>query len=482
MGKVYYADLWGLRGEKYRYLWENDISTTEWQELEPVAPHFFFVPKEFDLLSEYERGWSVADIFPVNSTGIKTHRDRFVMDFEGQRLRSRIAAFRDEVLSDDEVRERFRLRDTRDWKLPKARARLQAREDWEKDFNHCLYRPFDTRPIYYSGDVIELPRPEVMHHMLQENIALLTCRQQFDVGFRHVLCSNKLTECCAVSLKSREVTYVFPLYLYNAGEKKQSLKGGGSVVSLTLFESRTEYETRDPNLSPKFIAAVEGKLGLEFVREGKGDLETTFGPEDILHYAYAVFHSPTYRERYAEFLKIDFPRLPLTSDRELFKALAEKGEELVSLHLMDLPGLNSLITNFPVAGSDRVEKVRYVEKVTEEKKVPTDASSTSVKVFNPRLPLTFDHQTRVKIQPQPKPRPTGRVYINKTQYFEGIEPEVWEFQIGGYQVLHKWLKDRKGRKLTFDDLFHYQKIVVALKETMRLMGEIDELIPAWPVE
>ena len=215
------------------------------------------------------------------------------------------------------------------------------------------------------------------------------------------------------------------------------------MVSLLWFESGPEYETRDPNLSPKFIAAVEEKLGLEFVREGKGDLEATFGPEDILHYAYAVFHSPTYRERYAELLKIDFPRLPLTSDRELFKALAERGEELVSLHLMESPKPDQFITKFDVPGSSEVEKVRYME---------------------------------------PRGDVPGRVYINKTQYFEGIEPEVWEFQICGYQILHKWLKDRKGRKLIFDDFFHYQKIVVALKETMRLMGEIDELIPSWPIE
>jgi predicted helicase len=482
LAQVKYADLWGLRDGKYCYLWENDVNTTEWQDLGPVAPYFFFVPKDLDLLSEYERGWSVADIFPVNSTGIKTHRDHFVIDFEEKRLRSRIAEFRDEALSDDEVRERFKLRDTRDWKLIEARVKLQERKDWDKDFNRCLYRPFDIRPIYYSGDVIELSRPEVMRHMLQENIALLTCRQQFDVGFRHVFCSNRLAECCAVSLKSREVTYVFPLYLYKVGEKKQPLKGGGSIVSLMLFESRPGYETRDPNLAPEFIAAVKDKLGLDFVTEGKGDLENTFGPEDILHYAYAVFHSPTYRERYAEFLKIDFPRLPLTSNRELFKALAEKGEELVSLHLMEPPSLNHLITGFPVSGSDVVEKVRYVEQVTEEKKVPTDISLRSVEVSNLRLPLVFEHQTLVEIPPEPEPRPAGRVYINKTQYFEGIEPKVWEFQIGGYQVLHKWLTDRKGRKLTFYDLFHWQKIVVALKETMRLMGEIDELIPSWPIE
>jgi predicted helicase len=179
------------------------------------------------------------------------------------------------------------------------------------------------------------------------------------------------------------------------------------------------------------------------VPQGKGDLESTFGPEDVFHYMYAVFHSPTYRERYAEFLKIDFPRLPLTSDLGLFRALAEKGEELVGLHLMESPTLDHPIAKFPVKGSNEVEKVRYAE--------PAEG------------------------------RP-GLVYINKTQYFEGVEPEVWEFHIGGYRVLEKWLKDRKGRTLSYDDVTHYGKIVVALKETIRLMAEIDGVIPSWPIE
>jgi predicted helicase len=467
MGKVFYADLWGLQDGKYRYLWENDVSTTGWQELETVSPYFFFVPKDFDLLSEYERGWRVPDIFPVNSSGIKTHRDHFVIDFGEEHLRVRIATFRDKALSHYEVRERFGLRDTRDWKLSEARKGLQEDKEWEDKFTQCLYRPFDIRSIYYSHNIVEWPRFEVMHHMMHKNMALVAARQLAARKHFVLFVTQLITE---ISSQPFAPYNVFPLYLYTTPEETAG----------ELFPA--EEVTRDPNLSPKFIAAVKEKLGLEFVREGKGDLEATFGPEDILHYAYAIFHSPTYRQRYAEFLKIDFPRLPLTSDRELFKALAEKGEDLVSLHLMETLKLNGLITHFPVAGSDVVEKVRYVEKVTEEKQVPADASPSSVKVYNRRLPLTFDNEVRVKIEPRPEPRPRGRVYINKTQYFEGIEPEVWEFQVGGYQVLHKWLKDRKGRKLTFDDLFHWQKIVVALKETMRLMGEIDELIPSWPIE
>jgi predicted helicase len=199
-----------------------------------------------------------------------------------------------------------------------------------------------------------------------------------------------------------------------------------------------EGGNRRSNLNPEFIKAVSEKLELKFISDGKGDLEQTFGPEDIFNYAYAVFHSPTYRTRYAEFLKMEFPRLPLTSDKELFKSLAEKGAELVALHLMESPELNNLITGYPVNGSNVVDKVSY------------------------------DNNNQ-------------RVYINKTQYFEGVPPDVWEFRIGGYQIAEKWLKDRKGRALTYDEHIHYQKVIVSLKETMRLMEEIDELIPGWPM-
>ena len=188
-----------------------------------------------------------------------------------------------------------------------------------------------------------------------------------------------------------------------------------------------------------------------FIPHGPGDHEKTFGPEDIFNYAYAIFHSPAYRARYAEFLKIDFPRLPLTSDKKLFKALVKRGNELVSLHLMESPLLDNpeAYPRFDIEGSNEVEKVRYME--------PKPAAGET-------------------------PATQGRVYINKEQYFEGIGPELWEFHIGGYQVLEKWLKDRKGRQLSFDDIHHYQKIAVALGETRRLMAEIDEIIPGWPVE
>jgi hypothetical protein len=479
--EVYYADLWGLRDGKYRYLLENDVSATEWQTLEPMSPYFFFVPKDFDLLSEYERGWSVTRIFAHFSTGVGTGRDSAFVAFEPESIQQFVQDLRNPAISDEVITEKYSVRDTSGWNFFRRRGALI--EEGKKSVGNIVqyqYRPFDVRFTFYHP-IIRRDQRQTMRHMSRDNLALLLCQQQATIGFQHAFCTRHIVDESVISARTRERGYVFPLYLYPEKREEKPLKGGGSAVILTLFESQPEYTTPQPNLAPAFITAVKEKLGLDFVPDGKGDLQTTFGPEDIFHYAYAVFHSPTYRQRYAEFLKIDFPRLPLTSDRALFKALAEKGEELVALHLMESPALNNLITRFSVAGSDKVEKVRYVEPVTEEKEPPADAASSSVKVISPKLPLTFDNEVRVKIQPRAK-KPTGRVYINKTQYFEGIAPDVWEFQIGGYQVLHKWLKDRKGRKLSFDDLFHYQKIVVALKETMRLMEEIDELIPSWPIE
>ena len=202
---------------------------------------------------------------------------------------------------------------------------------------------------------------------------------------------------------------------------------------------------RIPNLNPDFVSAFASRLGLEFVSDGHGDLAATFGPEDIFNYIYAVFHSPTYRQRYAEFLKIDFPRVPMTSSPELFRKLCILGEELVALHLLESPYLSQLITRYPVAGDNIVEK-GFPRFVSYEEGAP------------------------------------GYVYINRGQYFEGVPKEVWEFHVGGYQVCEKWLKDRRGRQLSFDDLMHYQKVVVALKETARLMAEIDRAIPGWPIE
>jgi len=420
------ADVWGSRQEKYGYLAENDASTTVWQELHPVSPRYSFVPASDDLRGEYDTGWSIGDIFICSKNGIQTGQDDFVVDFEKHNLEERIGRFFDSQVSNDSMREQYGLRDKAGWVFASERSRALSEGMHSDLFRPYFYRPFDSRWIYYSKRVIKRPVSEVMKHLLSDNKALVTCRQQARAGFSHVFVTKYIGDGNAISLNSREWNTYEPLYLYNI---HQDANG-------TLFAAgETE---REPNLKPAFIAAMSQKLALEFVADGGGNLEVTFGPDDVLNYAYAIFHSPTYRTRYAEFLKTDFPRLPLTSDKELFKAVAGKGSTLLSLHLMESLSLNKLITRYPVSGSNMVEKVSYDEN-------------------------------------------TRRVYINKTQYFEGVNSEVWSFKVGGYQVCQKWLKDRKGRMLTIDEAEHYQKITVALNETIRLMGEIDELIPGWPV-
>jgi len=202
-----------------------------------------------------------------------------------------------------------------------------------------------------------------------------------------------------------------------------------------------------------------------------------FTPEDVFDYIYAIFHSPTYRKRYAEFLKIDFPRVPLTSDKKLFWKLVALGRELVALHLLESPKVNDLVTKYPKKGSDTVEKVTYVEPGTSV--IPSERSeSRNLSGKKAERPLDSARGDRKGTGGD---KSEGRVYINDEQYFEGVKPEWFEFHIGGYQVLQKWLKDRKGRKLSNDDITHYQRVVVAIKETIRLMSEIDKAILKWPV-
>ncbi len=435
--RVYHADLWGERGGKYAALWENDVSTTAWAELKPDAPFYLFVPQDIDLREEYRQGWKVAEMMPVNSVGIVTARDALTIHWSKPELMETVRDFAS--LPAEEAREKYKLgKDVRDWKVPLAQADLRKHGIEEELATPVLYRPFDIRFTYYTGQTrgfICMPRPEVMGHMLAgKNVGLHLCRQIVSETWQHVLVTNRLTDDSYVSNKTRERGYTLPLYLYPDPNE--------------LF-SKAPWppgpDGRRPNLNPDFVQEMEDRLGLRFVTDGQGDLERTFGPEDVFHYAYAVFHSPTYRERYAEFLRIDFPRLPLTSDLDLFRLLRALGGELVALHLMKKR--LEPITRYPVVGSHIVERghPRYTE---------------------------------------PSGDTPGRVYINREQYFEGVPPEVWAFHVGGYQVCEKWLKDRRGRQLSYDDIDHYQRVVAALAETMRLMDEIDGVIAdhgGWPI-
>jgi predicted helicase len=276
---------------------------------------------------------------------------------------------------------------------------------------------------------MDRPRIDSQFHLYQGNLALATTRSiEIQRGFEHVFCTKTVMDRHAVSLK--EINYMFPLYLYQS-EKR------------TLFDSESKEDKRT-NLSAEFVAYLSRQIDMSPIPDSKGNLTKTFGQEDIFNFLYAVLHSPYYRIRYAEFLKMDFPRVPVTSDKNLFRSLCALGERLVLLHLMEKQGPRK--TSYPISGDNIVERVRYTE--------PGQGGDQ------------------------------GRIWINREQYFESVPPEIWDFHLGGYQVCQKWLKDRKGRKLTYDDLTHYQEIVSALSETNRIMSEIDEVIEdhgGWPL-
>jgi len=442
--KMFHADLWGTRANKYAWLLEQNVSLTEWKEITPLSPSYFFAPQELGLLSEYDRGWKVTDAFPTNSVGIVTARDKLTIRWSREDVWTTVKDF--SMLSVEEARSKYDLGpDARDWKVQLAQADITASGPSQTKIERIAYRPFDSRYTYFTGQTRGfhcMPRPEVMYQMQMGNLGLHLCRQIVSEDWRHVLATNGITDDCYVSNKTRERGYTLPLYSYPSDKAK----GQQSLISDSIpWQGDGQHNSRTPNLSPAFIVDLETKLNLRFNPIQRDAAEDEFGPEDIFHYIYAVLHSPTYRERYAEFLKIDFPRVPLTADPALFRELAALGRELVALHLLESVNVLTPITSYPVPGDNRVEK-------------------------------GYPKYTRAESEL------AGRVHINPTQYFDGVPPDVWAFHVGGYQVLDKWLKDRRGRQLSYDDLTHYQRVVVALKRTMELMEEIDATIPGWPID
>jgi predicted helicase len=424
--KILHSSLWGNRIEKYQVLQSIDLNQVDWNLLSPIPPFYLFIPQNIDTLDEYNKYWRISELFLTHSTGVKSHRDDFVFDFSQSGLKQKINDFINSKLDDDFIRRKYGLADTTEWKMKEKRIAIREKDEWQNSLIKCTYRPFDNRFLIFDPDLVDRSRQEVFKHSIRgDNLSLLFMRQvAIDEIYSHFFVSDYVIDNRAF-FSNKGACSAAPLYLF---ETQEDTVG-------TLF-SKNEIGKR-PNFTREFLQRIKFKLELQFIPEGRGDLRTSFGPEDVFYYMYAIFHSPTYRTRYAEFLKIDFPRLPLTSDKKLFANLVGKGKELVDLHLLKSAKIEKFITTYPVSGDNKVEKVGFAN---------------------------------------------GKVFINSHQYFGGVPEEVWNFKIGGYQVCDKWLKDRKGRVLGGEDISHYQRVVVALKETIRLMKEIDKAIPKWPIE
>jgi len=440
LGKVFHYDLFGKRNIKYDFLQANSLNTINFTDLKPSDPYFVF--KNFNNTLTFNNDFKLDDLFKEKTSGIQTSRDFLAIDFDKGVLGDRIENFISDSLSNDEIRNiyfpnakssKYKKGDTRGWKIEIVRPQLKN-VDIEYFIKNVSYRPFDNRYVFYSNLLVDWTRENVLRHLLKDNVSLTIGRQGLATGenpWDLIYVQNDISD----------------LNLF--------YRGGGVVCPLYLYQEPTELDPREriPNFNPEILKQIEQALGMKLVEEehfGKVQnfdkvKDGLFTPLDVLDYIYAVLHSPKYRETYKEFLKIDFPRVPFPKP-ETFWQLAQLGSEIRQLHLLEGISNKDLTTKFSGKGENVVEKPVFLR----------DAELT-----------TTDGVAALAM--------TGKVYINATQYFENIPESAWNFYIGGYQPAQKWLKDRKGRTLDFQDVLHYQKMIYAMSNTERLMGEIDEV-------
>lgn len=411
LGEVFHCDFYGKRELKYHFLSNSSLHNVQFKKLEYSSPYFFFVPKDDSQKQSYLKGFSINEIFLSRSAGFVSANDFLNISFTKKEQQVKI----EELLCLEEAnwRQKYkRLKDARDWTYDTARN--DAERVSEDMFQEVTYRPFDYRWSCYSGNsrgLYSSPQPEIMRYLSDTNNALILPKQVPDKEAASCFISKFKAghkSCSAYNTNS-----LFPLYAYPESNAQQTI----------------DQQQRTPNLNAKILKQIAENIGLTFTNE-KEVPENTFAPIDILDYIYAVLHSPTYRERYKEFLKIDFPRVPYPKDKEVFWQLVKLGGELRQIHLLESPRVEQFITQYPVTGENILQKPKYKEE---------------------------------------------KVWINESQYFQGVPELAWNFYIGGYQPAQKWLKDRVGRSLTYEDIRHYQKIIVALVETDRIMKEIDKI-------
>jgi len=411
LATVYYADLFGTRKDKFDFLQKNAFHDIHWQTLGFDKEFCFFVPKDLSLQKKYNKGFSVIDLFPVNSIGIVTARDNLCIQHNREEMAKTVAKF--VSLDVEDARNIFDLgKDVRDWNVYDAQKDILNSNVNPSNIVPITYRPFDTRYTYFTGisrGFHCMPRGNVMKHFInKDNIGL--CFER--------ICGNKKKPYSDVYLTNEIIDahllgsacYCLPLYLYN--------------------NENDQLDVRDPNFNIEIVKEIENKIGLVFTKEQENNTRC-FAPIDVLDYIYGILHSNKYRQKYNEFLKIDFPRVPYPKDADYFHQIVNLGRKIRELHLLKAPELKRIMTSYPIIGNDRVECFIYED---------------------------------------------NKVFINKTQYFAGVPKEAWEFWVGGQQPAQKWLKDRKGQQLSYEDLTHYQQMIVALFNTHKLMQEIDKIV------
>ena len=432
LGKVLHYDLYGKRDFKFDFLNKNSIQSIEFNELPNVAPNYFFVPKDFEAQKSYEKGFKVNEFFTQNSVGFVSANDGMNISMTEKEQQSKI----DDILhmEESEWRNKYkRLKDSRDWTY--KTAKLDAENNgFESNYRKINYRPFDIRWTCYTGNsrgLYSSPQSKTMQHFIKgENIGLTIPRinkENDKIGYTNTFVTKNIIE---ARVSDRFITSLFPLYLYPKDEEHQTIR---------------EKTKRTPNLNPDNVNQIAEKLALTFTTE-KEETKGTFAPIDILDYIYAVLHSPTYREKYKEFLKIDFPRIPYPESKDTFWKLVKLGSSIRKLHLLESDLLD-------------IDKISF-KGIVED----------------PNKDLLVERKmTKNSIGYEEVANSHGKVWINDVQFFGNVPLKAWEFYIGGYQPAQKWLKDRLGRNLSDDDINHYRKIIVALSKTHALMKDIDKI-------
>lgn len=404
--KLYHYDVLGQREEKYSFLKSKSLSDISWNNLPINEPHYFFSNINIDQSNDYNSWLCINEIFNENNSGIQSGKDEIVIDDNKSVLFNRISDIKT-INNVDAILNKYKLQESSGWNL-KNFLQLSLHQNKIKIIQ---YKPFDNKYIYFDAHALKRDRYKTTRHVVdKDNISLIVMRQySMDIDFSYSFVSKHVIP-DRFFISNKGTPYFFPLYLY---------PDDGSFNS-----------NRSSNINLNAIEYFEKSTSLKFTIE-KSDDSNTFSPIDILDYTYSCMYSPSYRDKYKEFLKIDFPRIPFPEDKETFWKLVKLGSELRTIHLLENPNVELFNTQFQVSGNNIVEKLEYKE---------------------------------------------GKVFINGEQYFNNVPEIAWYFYIGGYQPAQKWLKDRKGRELNSDDIRHYQKIIVALTETDRIMQEIDKVV------
>lgn len=498
---IFHTDFWGKRKIKYKTCLENSLKTVDFRELKPNSPFYLFVPQNQELRKQYEEFWGLKDIFHINGVGITTAHDEFVINEGKEVLFKRFIDFKNSERSSSLLHKKFNVKKKSGWDILNGWDNLQNEKDLKKFIVPINYRIFDKRYIFYEDKLVWRTVKNLMLHFQNNNIALISNRQVSTGNFYHSFVSDYIIESSFLSNKTREISYAFPLYILKNGIEKTFF---GEDVN--KYQTSFDY-TKIDNFKPAFQKFIKSKYKaspvdnkkitdiLQFIKELEqqlklieksiislqknninGEIKNAYvqlkeviksrieqkqkelniindsqntdydtNPDEIFYYIYAILHSPTFREKYAEFLKMDFPRIPFVDDLKMFQNISKLGKELSDAHLLK----NTFQTKeYSHLGNFKGEGDKIVIK-PDFRIVKTDEGI---------------HY---------------KLYINKTQYFETVPENVYNFYIGGYQVLDKYLKDRKNRELSHDEIDNITNIVKALTFTIKQMKLIDKETKEW---